>query len=406
MSASGSGDERVDYLGELCRVLWPAPSRVSLRSRRSTRSGHGDQELIVLPGLRRPRLLVPARRVGGAVAIRQYGEPGSLTTMLATRVLATALGIGMGPLLGDRLSVTVPHGTATIESYLTSLVGEQVEIGVHLTSARANRKPVLQVLTTEGTTVGFAKIGVNSLTAELIHAERDALRIIGGSAANRFLAPEVMAEGTWLGHPLLLLTPLPVWRKRTGDAPGELSAALVELSQVLGVHEANLTDDPYWKLLLSRLEQAGEGADQRALRKALDRLAAKSGHTMLRFGAWHGDFTPWNATHTDAGLLVWDWERFADGVPVGFDALHYWIQSRVASARTGLADLAEESVRQSPNLLAPFDVTPGQAVLTALVYLADVSIRYLIDRQADYSRDLGTPGRWLIPALRSRIEDL
>ena len=48
-------------------------------------------------------------------------------------------------------------------------------ISTHLGAARANRKPVLQLLTARGEPAGFAKISVNPLTRDLIRAERAAL---------------------------------------------------------------------------------------------------------------------------------------------------------------------------------------------------------------------------------------
>ena len=53
---------------------------------------------------------------------------------------------------------------------------------MHLGAARANRKPVLQLLTPDGETVGFAKIGVSPLTSSLVWAERDALTLLCSAA--------------------------------------------------------------------------------------------------------------------------------------------------------------------------------------------------------------------------------
>ncbi len=55
------------------------------------------------------------------------------------------------------------------------MVGQPVEISLHLGAARANRKPVLQLLSKAGETIGFAKIGINALTRELVTGERAAL---------------------------------------------------------------------------------------------------------------------------------------------------------------------------------------------------------------------------------------
>jgi hypothetical protein len=49
------------------------------------------------------------------------------------------------------------------------------------------------------------------------------------------------------------------------------------------------------------------------------------------FGAWHGDFGPWNMGVEGRRVEVWDWERFGVGVPIGFDAAHYQVQYGVAT---------------------------------------------------------------------------
>src|SRR5262249_11686071 len=87
--------ERADYLREVCGLLWPPPAEVTSGQRDNAEAGHrsagNHRELIVLPGLARPRLLVPSGRRASAAAVRGYGEPGSARAKLATKVLATAL---------------------------------------------------------------------------------------------------------------------------------------------------------------------------------------------------------------------------------------------------------------------------------------------------------------------------
>ena len=64
---------------------------------------------------------------------------------------------------------------------------------------------------------------------------------------------------------------------------------------------------------------------------------------------------------------------------------------------------AAACVEQAPALLEPFGLPPAEARLTALVYLADLSVRYLADRQEQAGARLGAPGAWLIPALRTGL---
>ncbi len=126
-----------------------------------------------------------------------------------------------------------------------------------------------------------------------------------------------------------MLSPLPVWAKRTPLAPGELELAMAEVAGLAGAADSPLAASEYWPRLMARLDGAGEGAEQTALRSALGDLADLAGATTLSFGSWHGDWTAWNMASTRDGLLVWDWERFTAPAPVGYDALHCWLQAEV-----------------------------------------------------------------------------
>ena len=400
-------------LGEVCAVLWPPPATVSLRrGPRSLRLRDRDRErdFVVLPSARRPRLLVPAGRRASAAAVRRYGEPGSVTAWAASRALALALAAGGARVgLGGRLRVTAgpgagDPGAGTIEAYLRSVLGYEVLVSTHLGAARANRKPVLQLLTPRGQTAGFAKISVNPLTRDLIRAERAALDTLAAGNLRALTAPRVLHHGQWRGREVLIMNALPVWRRRQGLRPGQLTAAMTELTAVGGRSRGPLAGGDYLARLRSRLAGAPAGPDRDALGEALDVLAAAGPE--LSFGAWHGDWTGWNMASTAGGLLVWDWERFAPGVPVGFDPLHYQLQSDVVRRRRPPAQAARGCVRDAAACLAPFGVPAGQARLVAVLYLAELSARYLADRQAEAGARLGRPGTWLIPAIEEAVKTL
>ncbi|HEX9033290.1 MAG TPA: aminoglycoside phosphotransferase [Streptosporangiaceae bacterium] len=405
--ADPGDSERAEYLREVCALLWPAPARTVLTSSRAEPAGPGDSELIVLPGLRRPRLVVPHERKASAAAVIGYGKPVSAVSKVAARTLAVALASGLGSaLLRDRLLVRVPAGGQTIEAYLSDVLGQRITISMHLGAARANRKPVLQLLTAAGDTVGYAKIGVSPLTADLVRAEHAALTRLAAASFTRIELPRVLDYGDWRGLAVLVLTPLPVRRRRVPVRPARLAPAMAELAGSDGLRAAPLAASEYWRELGTRLDGLPGGPDADALRTALGKLASRAGGTELCFGSWHGDWTPWNMASTAGGLLVWDFERFAAGVPVGFDALHYWLQEQVVPGRRDPAATAAQSVRRAPALLEPFGVAPPCARLTALVYLAELSVRYLADRQEHAGARLGAPRRWLIPALTAGASQL
>jgi hypothetical protein len=253
-------------------------------------------------------------------------------------------------------------------------------------------------------TAGFAKISVSPLTRDLIRAERAALDALAPARLRHLVIPRVLHHGQWRGREVLVLTALPVWRRRTPLPPARLAAAMAELAAVGGRGRARLAASVFLARLAARLGGTPGGPDRDALVTALGKLAAADPE--LGFGAWHGDWTGWNMASTPGGLLVWDWERFTRPVPLGFDALHHGLQTAVVRRGQPAPAAAAACVSTAPAALAPFGVPPGEAELTAVLYLAELSARYLADRQAEAGARLGRPGDWLIPALEEAVQRL
>lgn len=410
MTSRPEDRERLAYLRDTVALLWPAPTRVTLGAAQAGKPPPADQvtsEFFLIPGERRPRLLVPATRRAAATAARRYGEPGSRTGRLRAAALSSGLSAGLGrAALRSRLRVQAPPGASTIETYLSETLARNVRVSMHLGPARANRKPVLQVHSPRGETVGFAKIGTSELTRELVHAEHRALTRISQAGLASVAIPEVLHLGRWQGLDVLVLGALPVWLPRRPLPADQLAAAMAEVAGLGGLRPEKLAGGDYLAGLYGRLDRADPGADREALGTALGTLEAGAGDAVLDHGHWHGDWTPWNMASTHQGLLLWDWERFTGGVPAGFDALHHRLQTQVVPKRREPLAAARECIDTAPAQLAPFGVGAEQARLTALLYLADLATRYLVDRQATAGARLGSPGTWLIPAIASAASRL
>lgn len=393
---------RARYLNEVLRLLYPAgdpPSDGTVPD---------GAEFVIVPNARQPRLLVPAasRRLAAA-AVRRYAEPQGRLARLKRNAVVAALRTGAaGVLLRDRVSVAA--GGDTIDAYLREALAVEVSVSLHIGPARANRKPVLQLLRPDGSTLGFAKIGPTSLTRRLVEAETVALERLARARLRTVSVPEVLHAGQWRGHAVLVQSALPIWLRRAALGRPRLTAAMREIASVDGTARAPLAESPYWSTLRARLDAITDQADGRALADAATALVASTGATILAYGCWHGDWSPWNMAGLDDTLLLWDWERFATGVPMGFDALHFALQRALQSSGfRGSVDAAkavDACIDGARRQLAPFGVRDaGAANLTALLYLTDLATRYLTDRQADAGARLGVLGTWLLPVLLRRI---
>ena len=411
-----AGNDRRQYLADTCGLLWPYPATVALgrAAPAGTRApgttpapapadGAG-REFILLLGVRRPRLLIPAAPPAGAAAVRGHRAMGSATDRLSARMLSLALSSRIGAAaFNHRIRVHVPPGTDTVESYLSAALGREALVSLYLSPARANRKPVLQLLTPQGQTAGFAKIGTNPLTKELVMAEYEALTELGRAKLREVVVPQVLHYGEWREMNVLVLSPLPVWERHRRLTEARLATAMNTVASVGGLRCEPLTASSYWRQLTGRLAAADRCSARDTLLNALNALSTRVGPAALVMGSWHGDWTPWNMASTRGGLLVWDWERFTDGVPLGFDALHYSLQKDVVPGRQNPRAAAARCIENAPELLAPFQVGRGQARLTGILYLADLATRYLADRQSDAGARLGAAGMWLIPAITDEM---
>jgi hypothetical protein len=308
--------------------------------------------------------------------------------------------------LRGRVRVKTPPGIETIEAYLADLVMCDIRVSMYLGPARANRKPVLQLLTSSGETVGFAKVGVSPLTSRLVRSERDTLTRLSQVNFAEITIPQVLHYGVWHGLDIVVLSALPTWERRRPIPPARLATSMVELARVGGLRRATLIGSGYLKRLQDDLAAADQGADRIALTEVLRSLAARASGTILSFGSWHGDWAPWNMAHTGRGLMVWDWERFTSGVPEGFDALHYRLQTELKIRHRGPRQAAARIINDAPQLLSPFGIHGVAARLTAVLYLADLATRYLVDRQAEAGSPLGAPGTWLLPAITGEVARL
>jgi hypothetical protein len=136
-----------------------------------------------------------------------------------------------------------------------------------------------------------------------------------------------------------------------------------------------------------------------ALRSTAALLDRQLGGEVLRYGAWHGDWTAWNCAALADAVLLWDWERYSRPAPLGFDALHYWMHDAVQRRSMPLRSAAEACIGHASALLAPFGLAPRQAAATARLYLLDLAVRYAVDRQDAAGGRGGAVEQWLLPAL-------
>ncbi|MFG1658050.1 hypothetical protein ACGFIY_16130 [Micromonospora chersina] len=388
------GDGRSAYLGELAGLIWPEPAEPALR-----RGGAG---WVVVPSASRPRLLVPAGSGRAAAsAVRHSTEAVGRKARLVRQGLATAFRLGLGPLVfRDRLVVT----GGGLDAYLAEVLGERTLVSLHIGPARANRKPVLQLLAPDGRALGYAKLGVDPLTRALVDAEAAALRRLADLPLGPVTVAGVRHHGDWHGHALLVQEALPVRLPRATPAAAEAAerAAMVAVAGCLGVRRRSWAGSDHAARLADAVDALGARPEAGRLRAALKTVADLD--PTVAFGAWHGDWNGGNsAVLADGRVLVWDWERFEADVPVGYDELHRAVQTAIGNDGVEPVEAARALIARADRALAPFDPDGRGANLVAVLYLVELAARYLRDRQAEAGARLGHVDTWLLPAVEEHL---
>jgi hypothetical protein len=298
----------------------------------------------------------------------------------------------------DTVTVSDPPGleVATIERELARVFGQDVALGIQLGPPRANRKPVLQILDERGRPLGVGKLAVSPLTRRLLTAERTALEVLSTMNLHGIVVPEVVHFGAWNETLLLVMSALPL-AGASADVPEPLrEAAMVILARAAGTSRQHLESSDYVRRLRVLADRVPDYEVRSRAHEVLGLVSARSGP--WQFGSWHGDWTSWNTAYLGGQVLLWDWERFETGVPLGWDALHYALR-RDLDTQPASAEVALRLLARAPQLLAAFGVHPGDATDVAHCYLVALALRYAGDRQALAGEPTARVTDWLLPVL-------
>jgi hypothetical protein len=384
-------------------LLWPAPAHVRVVDRRTpVETGRRIvREHLLAPNGTHPRLVVPAGhpRAAAAIAGRRRGSGGAAGTAAASAAAALVRS-GLGDrLVRARLRITSPNNTAVdnVETQLGEILGTEVIVGLHVGTARVNRKPVLHVVDRGGRTLAFVKVGHTDAARELVRAEAATVRALEATPFSTVVVPHVIASTTWRDMELLVLSALT--GRTVKPAPRNAPhAAMREVAAIGGVRRQHIGDSAF----LAKLSTAGKTlppqvADRYA--RALDRIATSA--ATVPFGSWHGDWQPFNMAQLSSGrTAVWDWERFADDVPVGFDALHFLLQ--VLLHQTGVGpDVERQFLAGADDAAVQGGAERDSASLVTAAYVAELAGRYLTLAEGEDGQLLARRASWSLGLLES-----
>ncbi|MGD9957850.1 hypothetical protein [Nocardioides sp.] len=348
---------------------------------------------MVLPSVKRPQVLVPLSQGAGPMIAerRARGRVAVVRRELARR----SLGATWSRRLPLRRLQTRDPALAELLGWLGDPARPAATVGVMVGPPRANRKPVLRLFGADGETWGYAKMGINDLTNQLVEQEIAALTAVGELDLPGIIVPAVLKHGTWRGRSVLLTAALALDADQRQPSELPIAATRTLFTQC---SQVDVPLKAATGMALVEAPRSGEGV---RLEELGARLMDVVGDRRIPLGASHGDWTPWNMAWSNEDLEVWDWERFATGVPQGFDAVHFEA-SKVLSFQT---DVTEPAFMDTlPRQLERCDVEPVLTTTLLCTYLLAIGRRYARDLERAPAPAVVKRLHWVIRLLGSQIE--
>ncbi len=350
--------------------------------------GVGQVAVAALPSVRNLRSLVVIRdRRAAARLVRGQFGTGSLRRRLQAQAAAAAIATGLAPKVPALYFVDRgPNPGLGYLTWLQQALPREARVGaILLGPPRANRKPVALMTDGKGRLMAVAKFGVNRVTRQLVKHEASALLQVGSALRGTVHVPKLVASGAAVKGEALLMAPLPA--ASSGRRPTR--SALIEVVRAVGAADRSPGDALHDIASHPRLAPLHPHID--GIRQCLEGV---------QLGSFHGDLHPGNlALANDKRLILWDWERWGRGAPVGFDLLHHDLHSWITQDGVAPKDAARTLVSRASEILYPLGVRPTTAPAVARDYLIRLAARYASDDQQGAGSALGKVEQWLFPAV-------
>ena len=252
-----------------------------------------------------------------------------------------------------------------------------------------HQKATIQVWNEERI-LGYVKLTESEEVGRLFFQEMNFLKKVNDqrSTINGLLVPEAWAmvlgiDKVWV----LIQTTRKSLRSEMVREWGELQESFLERLYDATVQDIEWEESDVAKSLCDLREHIDwlpNGVDGEAVVKRIDAVVECMKGKRVRYGAYHGDFTPWNMFVEEGELFVFDWEYAGMSYPKGLDRYHFWMQTAIFEKHWGMEELRR--------YICSVD---GEWIDREMleVYVLDVMSKYVM-REGEKVKDMGLFGIW------------
>lgn len=224
--------------------------------------------------------------------------------------------------------VCLEEGNSSIFQTLRELFERKdLCFAVSLGTPGPHRKPVIQVMDLEGKILGFAKIGWNEVTKELVRHESKMLQFLHQQNFP-FKVPRILYTYDDSNWNICVQEP-PSPYSYTQSAPQSLCEDYINVLCAFadkGVRWEPLEETSFWNCIITRAQQIQSNYWHRMIARTMETIREQWRNRKVPLHLAHGDFTPWNAMLVDERLYLYDWEYAEEWAPAGYDLFHFLVR--------------------------------------------------------------------------------
>ncbi len=325
--------------------------------------------MLARPNAANPELLIPLSSAAvSAAALTRRHDGRSIREQAISELAVIATRTGQLRRAGGEV-VDFP-ATATVQLLATELGHTGLIPAIGIGPPRRNRKPSVMLITPDGRTLAYAKIGWSALTRNLVANEFDWLQRLDGRVPEPFVIPAPLLATDSPAGPdgatkTIVMTPLPGTRGR--KYPQLEASEIKSLARTLGTRRRKVVELSW----LTPPDNDGSSEDELSKRLAAAIMAVRDQHAQveLETGLWHGDLNRWNTVTIGDALGVFDWEFAGADRPVGQDYLHIQFETLRRSGVRAPSEAIAAFLQQMDTERDP------QRTVAIDVYLADLALR-------------------------------
>jgi thymidylate kinase len=208
--------------------------------------------------------------------------------------------------------------------HLKGVLGSQdLTYAISLGTPGPHRKPVVQIMTSDGKVVGYAKVGRDDATNRLVQNEVQTLQVLAAAHLHVLTVPHVLHSGWWRDHFLGVLSAPEGVSDRSRQTLTPLHLAALKELRATQMAWMPLQESAFWITLCWRVCQMHHTYYRYVLEQGIAKAEAWVGKTSLPFHFCHGDFTPWNMKQNGKKLFIFDWEYASEAGPPAWDLFHF-----------------------------------------------------------------------------------